>query len=58
MSRISTIRIIASPQVKLGLVLAENATAPSISKPNKRVETGLRFSDELPRTGLMVVWEL
>ena len=57
-SRILTIRIIASPQVKLGFILAENATAPSISKRDKRVEIGLRFSDELPRTGLMVVWEL
>ena len=58
MSRISTIRSIASQQVKLGLVLEEKATAPSIPKSDNRVELGLGFSDELLKTSLMMVWEL
>ena len=33
-------------------------TAPSVPKSDNRVEFGLRFSDELLRTSLMVVWEL
>ena len=33
-------------------------TAPSVPKSDKRVEFGLRFSDELLRTSLMLVWEL
>ena len=40
---ISTTRSIASRQVKLGLVLEENVTAPSIPKSDNRVEFGLGF---------------
>ena len=57
-SRISTIRSIASQHVKLGLVLEEKVTAPSIQKSDNSVEFGLGFSDELLRTSLMVVREL
>ena len=45
-------------RTKLGLVLEEKVTAPSVQKSDKRVEFGLGFSDELLRTSLMVVWEL
>ena len=50
-SRIVTIKSANNPQTKLGLVLEEEVTAPSVPKSNKRVEFGLGFSDEL-------VWEL
>ena len=57
-SRIATIKSAAIPQTKLGLVLEEKVAATSVPKSDKRVEFGLGFSDELLRTGLMVVWEL
>ena len=57
-SRIATIKSATNPQTKLGLVLEEKATAPSVPKSDKRVKFGLGFSDELLRTSLMVVWEL
>ena len=57
-SRIVTIKNANNPQTKLGLVLEEDVTAPSVPKSDKRVEFGLGFSDELLRTSLMVVWEL
>ena len=57
-SRIATIRSAANQQMKLGLVLEEKVTAPSVPKSDNRVEFGLGFSDELLRTSLMVVWEL
>ena len=57
-SRIATIKSAINPQTKLGLVLEEKVTAPSVPKSDKRVEFGLGFSDELLRTSLMVVWEL
>ena len=57
-SRIVTIKSANNPQTKLGLVLEEEATAPSVPKSDKRVEFGLGFSDELLRTSVMVVWEL
>ena len=58
LSRTSTIRSVASQQVKLGLVLEEKLTAPSVPKSDNRVEFGLGFSDEILRTGLMEVREL
>ena len=57
-SRIVTIKSTNNPQTKLGLVLEEEVTAPSVPKSDKRGEFGLGFSDELLRTSLMVVWEL
>ena len=57
-SRIATIKSATNPQTKLGLVLEEKVTAPSVPKSDKRVEFGLGFSDELLRTSLMVMWEL
>ena len=45
-------------KIKLGLVLDEEVTAPSVPKSDKRVEFRLGFSDELLRTSLMAVWEL
>ena len=57
-SRIVTIRSATNPQTKLGLVVEEKVTAPSVPKSDKRVEFGLGFSDELLKTNLMVVWEL
>ena len=57
-SRIATIRGAANQQTRLGLVLEEKVTAPSVPESDKRVEFGLGFSDELLRTSLMVVWEL
>ena len=57
-SRVATIKSATNPQTKLGLVLEEKVTAPSVPKSDKRVEFGLGFSDELLRTSLMVVWEL
>ena len=57
-SRIVTIKSVAKPQTKLGLVLEEQVAAPSVPEYDKRVEFGLGFSDELLRTSLMVVWEL
>ena len=57
-SRIVTIKSANNPQTKLGLVLEEEVTAPSVPKSDKRVEFGLGFSDELLRTSVMVVWEL
>ena len=56
--RIVTIKSVNNPQAKLGLVLEEEVTAPSVPKSDKRVEFGLGFSDELLRTSLMTVWEL
>ena len=58
MSRIVTIKSVNNTQAKLGLVLEEEVTAPSVTKSDKRVEFGLGFSDELLRTSLMAVWEL
>ena len=55
MSRIATIRSAAIQQVKLGLVLEEKVTAPSVQESDNRVEFGLGFLDELLRTSLMVV---
>ena len=52
------IKSATNSQTKLGLVLEEKVTAPSVPKSDKRVEFGLGFSDELLRTSLMVVWEL
>ena len=57
-SRIAKIRSAANQQTKLGLVLEEKVTAPSVPKSDNRVEFGLGFSDELLRTSLMVVLEL
>ena len=57
-STIATIRSAANQQAKLGLVLEEKVTAPSVPKSDNRVQFGLGFSDELLRTSLMVVWEL
>ena len=57
-SRIATIRSAANQQTKLGLVLEEKVTVPSVPKSDNRVDIGLGFSDELLRTILMVVWEL
>ena len=56
LSRIVTVRSAANHQAKLGLVLKENVTAPSVPKSDNRVEFGLGFSDELLKTSLMVVW--
>ena len=58
LSRIATIRSAANQQTKLGLVLEEKVTAPSVRKFDNRVEFGLGFSDELLSTSLMGVWEL
>ena len=57
-SRIATIKSATNPQTKLGLVLEEKVTSPSVPRSDKRVEFGLGFSDELLRTSVMVVWEL
>ena len=57
-SKMITIKSATNPQTKLGLVLEEEVTAPSVPKSDKRVEFGLGFSDELQRTSLMAVWEL
>ena len=57
-SRFATIRSVSNQQVKLGLVLQEKVTAPSVPKSDNLVEFELGFSDELLRTSLMVVWEL
>ena len=57
-SKIATTKSATNPQTKLGLVLEEKVTAPSVPRSDKRVEFGLGFSDELLRTSLMVVWEL
>ena len=57
-SRIATIRSAANQQTRLGLVLEEEVTAPSVPKSDNRVKFGLGFSDELLRTSLIVVWEL
>ena len=54
-SKIETIRSAANKQTKLGLLLEEKVTAPSVPKSDNRVEFGLGFSDELLRTSLMVV---
>ena len=56
--RIATIRSAANQQTRLGLVLEEKVTAPSVPESDKRVEFGLGISDELLRTSLIVVWEL
>ena len=58
MSRSATKRNATTQQTKLGLVLEEKVTAPSVPKSDNRVEFGLGFSDELLRTSLMVVCEL
>ena len=57
-SKIATIRSAANQQTRLGLVLEERMAATSVPKSDKRVDFGLRFSDELLRTSLMVLWEL
>ena len=57
-SRVAPIRSAANQQTKLGLLLEEKVIAPSVPKSDNRVEFGLGFSDGLPRTSLMVVWEL
>ena len=57
-SRIVTIGSATNQQNKLGLVLEEKVTAPSVPESDNRVEFGLGFSDELLRTSLMVVSEL
>ena len=57
-SRIMTIRSAANQQAKLGLLMEETMTSPSVPKSDNRVEFGLGFSDELLRIYLMVVWEL
>ena len=57
-SRIATKRSAANQQTKLGLVLVEKVTAPSVSKSDNRVEFGLGFSNGLLRTSLMMVLEL
>ena len=57
-SRIATIRSAANQQTRLGLVLEEKVTAPSVPESDKRVEFGLGFSDELLRTSMMMVWKL
>ena len=58
MSRIATIKSAPNQQTKLGLVLDEKVTAPSVSISDNQVEFGLGFSDELLRTSLMMAWEL
>ena len=58
LSGIATIRSAANQQVKLGNVLEEKLTAPSVPKFDNRVESGLGLSDELLSTSFMVVWEL
>ena len=57
-SGIATIRNAANEQNKLGLVLEEKVTAPSVPKSDNQVGFGLGFSEKLLRTSLMVVWEL
>ena len=57
-SRIATIKNSVNQQVKLGFVLEEKVTAPSVPKSDNRVEFGLGFSDKTQRTSLMVAWEL
>ena len=52
------IRSAANQQTRLGLVLEEKVTAPSVPKSDNWVEFRLGFSDELLRTSLMLVWEL
>ena len=54
-SIIATIRSAANQQTKLGLVLEEKVTAPSVPKSDNLLEFRLGFSDELLRTSLMVV---
>ena len=46
LSRISTIRSTASQQVKLGFLMEEKVTAPSMPKSDHRIEFGLGFSDK------------
>ena len=50
-SRIVTIKSATNPQTKLGLVLEEEVTAPSVPKSDKRVEFGLGFSDFFRNSG-------
>ena len=57
-SRIATRWSAANQQTKLGLVLEEKVTAPSVPKSDNRVEFRLGFSNELLRTSLVVAWEL
>ena len=52
------IRSAANQQTKLGVVLEEKVTAPSVPKSDNRVEFGLGFLVNLLRTSLMVVCEL
>ena len=54
-SRIATIRSAANQQTKLGLVLEEKVTAPSVPKSDNRVEFGLGFSDKLLRASLIIM---
>ena len=56
LSRIATIRSSANQQDKLGLVLEEKVTAPSVPKNDNQEEVVLGFTEELLRTSLMVVW--
>ena len=58
MSRIAKIRSATNKQTKLGLVLEERVTAPSVPKSDNRVEFGLGYSNDLLRTRLTVVWQL
>ena len=55
LSRITTTRSADNQQAKLGLVLDEKVTAPSVPKSDNRMEIGTELSDELLRTSLMVV---
>ena len=57
-SRIAIITGAGNQQARLGLILEEKVSAPSVPKSDNRVDFGLGFSDELLRTSLMVVWEL
>ena len=46
--------IAANQQAKLGLVLKEKVTGPTVPKSDNRVEFGSGLLDELLRTSLMV----
>ena len=57
-ARIATIGSAANQQAKVGLVLEEKVTAPSMPKSDNRIEFRLEFLDELLKTSLIVVWVL
>ena len=57
-TRIVTIKSAVNQQAKLGLVMGETMTSPSVPKSDNRVEFGLGFSDELLSICLMMAWEL